>query len=304
MKVLLFFIVLFFVSCNKKQKTIDDEVLKSIIYDAVFTDIMLSTHSRDVPRDSIQFFASILEKHNCTIEEFEYTIERMALRKSNILPMVITELSKEIEAMKDIYKYNAKSLNTWDRRADSIYSKELFIDSMDIKHIDSIKNAIFVYDIKNKGELEVKFSYMIDTLDKNRNYTLTATYKDTITNKTRKARSSWLSRYNKMEYKRDSIRIDIDDKYHQIIINFLDITPSGKNKIKKPYIYFDTMQVIFHYPKLESRVMLLDSIMYIDDFRNNLNKIKNVRDIKIPFLNTIVDIRKQESIDTMKIIAE
>lgn len=277
MKVILLFIALVLVSCSRSPKIIDEKNLKSIIYDVAFTDAMVAKLEQDkvFSRDSIRFFEPILKKYGYNIEDFEYTIEKMVLRKSNVLPLLITELSDELELRKVNYKFRAELLEKWDKRADSIYSKRLYLDSMKIKNLDSLKKATIKLNLDRSGELEIMAKYLIDTLDKNRVHILNITLKDTVSGRENKPRSVWLSKSTKMDSRKETVRVKYDAKqYNQAIVNFLEITKYGNNKKDertKPYVYFDSMMVVYHYPKIESREMLIDSMLYVDKFKRLIN---------------------------------
>ncbi len=67
------------------RKEIPTEDLKAIISDAYLTDSYLREFNGRYDRDTLTFFAPILERYGYTMEDMKYTLYRMVTRKTNVL---------------------------------------------------------------------------------------------------------------------------------------------------------------------------------------------------------------------------
>lgn len=260
-------------ACSSSPKYIDDDTLKSVFFDLAMHDAVMAELTKSVKRDTTCFFNQVLQKNGVTIEDFEYTLEKKMLRKSNVLPSLINELTQEVAKLKSKYNYNAQVLADWDKRADTTFARTLYLDSMYINDVDSIDNTIIKVNLDATGELKIRAVYTIDTLDKNRSHSMNVTLKDTISGKLQNGTTRWFSKYNKNKpVQNDNMILKYDaKKFNQAIVTFLNVKTSRKDKkLDTPYVRFDTLEIKYHYPKLVARQMLIDSVLNINSFKRKI----------------------------------
>ena len=77
------------------RKEIPAEDLKAIISDAYLTDSYLREFNGRYDRDTLTFFAPILERYGYTMEDMKYTLYRMVTRKTNVLEPIIEAASED-----------------------------------------------------------------------------------------------------------------------------------------------------------------------------------------------------------------
>ncbi|MFI3267791.1 MAG: hypothetical protein R3Y51_03640 [Rikenellaceae bacterium] len=270
MRIFFIFFTFLLTACGNSPKYIDDTTLKSVFFDLAMHDAVMVEVYNDIKRDTTYFFDLVLQKNGVTLEDFEYTIEKKILRKSNVLPELMTQLEKEIGGLKKQYNYKAKILDNWDNKADSIYSYNLYLDSLSLNHADSIENAVIKVNLNESGEIKVRSVYVIDTLDKNRSPSMNITLVDTISGKSQVAITKWLSKYTVRKPTQIlEMSANYDAKvYNQAIITYYATRSSKMDKsFYTPYMKVDTMEINFHYTKLTARKMLLDSVLNITNYK-------------------------------------
>lgn len=267
---LIFGLALF--GCQKGPKMIKESDLKGIIYESVYADVLIENFYKLYSRDTIRFFEPILTKYGYNLDDFEYTIEKMVMRKSNVLPTLMTEISDEMKVVRAKYQYKKEVMDRWDERADSVTSKIILLDSAIVDSLSQIERLVYDFPIEQSGDFVVSMRYRIDSLDKNTSHIMLVqafNAEKGLDDPEKYNRSLWLSKSKTSESRVVRHRASVDGGYFDTLrVEFVNIARFNK-KPHTPYIKIDSMRVDFHYPKKVASAMLMDTI-----FGNNeKNKI-------------------------------
>lgn len=261
-----FMALLFCSSCGKRPKTIPVQEFKEIFIKASIADSYLNLNTGIYKRDTLRFFEPILNSYGYTIEDLEYTIQKHALRKSDVISVIMDMASQDISAMMDKYNEAAESNLNWMKLAkSSLRDTILIVDSVRIKTFKDIDSA--VYSLKNlvDGEYVIKYKYYIDSLDKNISHNMIITMLDTATNASMGTmkNSLWLNKYGDINKKREAkvTRIIKNNNYNRMDIKLINIG-SDKSKFKTPHVYIDSVLVIYEPPADYAKRKLLRNKLY------------------------------------------
>lgn len=253
-------ILLTLCGCSNKYRYIEEKEFKAILSETLLTDAYLSVMRNEYGRDSIRFFEPILSKYGYDLADFEYTITKMAHRKSNVFPTLVSEVLEGFEIEKQNYNYRSELMDMWAKRADSLTKETVFFrDSLKIRSKDSLGKMVYNFDVKRNGDYEIYLKYKIDSLDKNKNHIMFFTLTDTLNRNREISRSSWLNKGVKGGVARQTINADAW-RYNRLTVDIVNVSKYG-GIIEKPYIDIDSVRIVFHYPKSEAVKMFRDSIL-------------------------------------------
>lgn len=154
-------------SC-KGPKAIPDADLVNIFHDAFVINAYIEDSG--MQSDSTKVYEPILERYGYTVDDLHYTIKTFSERKSAMLSDIVTVVS---ERLNDEYKeqsYKVMILDTIDRVAQRAFTRVIAGDTLirANKLKDSSKLRVRINDLV-PGDYTVKFDYLIDSLDENRN---------------------------------------------------------------------------------------------------------------------------------------
>lgn len=200
-------------SCNR-PRTISDDELVEIFHDAYLANAYLGSLNPEV--DSVLIYEPIVERHGYTMGDLRHTIQTFSERKSAMLSDLVAKTYRRLDAESKEEARKIMILDTLDRVAQRAYTRTIYTDSLIVaKDIADTTKLRIIIDSLVPGEYNIAFSYLIDTLDENRNsrvevYVL-------CNDSTRVLRhTTMLSRYKESRYTR---KFTIDSIHRLIYIN-------------------------------------------------------------------------------------
>lgn len=209
----------FTLSCGNAPKEIPEQKLGEIIADIVLTDSYVSNVMKPSyrERDTIDYFNPILDKYGYTIEDFEYTIDKYARRKTDVIWNTLDKATERIDVIRSLYDNSNKMREKWnlfveERSADTIYYHK---DTLNIRSTTDLNRIVTKSPIHNRGKFTVSFDYNMNEGEKNDSQYLIYYLSDTINKSTKPYRNSfWIAptsgssdfRTTKRVIKTDNIR--------------------------------------------------------------------------------------------------
>lgn len=195
-------------------KVIPDNDLINIIHDAYIANAYMN--ECNIREDSLYVYEPIFQRYGYTMTDMQYTLRTFNERKSAMLSDIMSEVYRRLDAESDIEAAKMVVLDTIDNIAKRTYTRTIYADSLiRAKRMkDTTKLRITIEDLV-PGEYTVSFTYLIDTLDENRNSRVEAyaLRKDS----TQSLRHTlMLSRYREGKYSR---KFSIDTSHKELFIN-------------------------------------------------------------------------------------
>ena len=211
-------VILSCMACSHRPKVVPDDVLKDIFHDAYIANAYIDEANINV--DSTHVYEPIFERYGYTMEDFHYTIMTFTERKSAMLSNLMYEVNVRINEESKIEARKMIVLDTIDNIAKREYTRTVYSDSLiRVKRMrDTSKLRITISDLV-PAEYTISFTYLIDTLDENRNSRVEA-YLLTQDSSQLMRHTMMLSRYRESKYTRkfktDTIhkKLYIDMFYH------------------------------------------------------------------------------------------
>lgn len=142
-------------SCDR-PKNIPDETLKDIFKESMITSALLENRPHS-GHDTVDYYKKIAEKYGYTIQDVEYTVEQMSMRKSNPMNNILEAVVVDMEHIKAEAEARYRRLQRFDSAA-MVYSTDTlyFKDS-------TIRGSLSKYTIKvpelKRGLYLLKFDY-------------------------------------------------------------------------------------------------------------------------------------------------
>ena len=240
-------------------KQIPDGELKAIISESVFTDSYLGNVRENYMRDTVTYLEPILKKYGYTVEDMRYTIRKLSLRKSSVLPVIIQEIADEFESQRKIYQYKSDISKKWDDWALDFSKKILFLDSAEVTTLKELEKLRVTIPMNRSGDYDVYLKYKIDTLDKNRNHLLYYNIFDSVRPYNNFNGSIWLLKDSRIHTSKTKQTVDAW-KYNTLTVDFVYF---GRNQTKeKPYVTVDTMRIVYYPPIEEARRKFIEHWFY------------------------------------------
>lgn len=234
---------LFILSCGKTPKEIPEEKLGEIIADIVLTDSYVNNIMKPGyrERDTIDYFNPILDKYGYTIEDLEYTIDKYARRKTDVIWNTLDKATARVDVIRSIYDNNNKMREKWnlivsERSADTLYYHK---DTIYIKSASDLNKLILKQPIRNRGKFTVSYDYKMNAGENNESKYLIYYLSDTINKATKPYRNSfWIAPTTESDDKRTTKRVINAENIRRH--NFIKIIPfdysnytSGKPDYKR-----------------------------------------------------------------------
>ena len=275
--------LLLLAGCADKNMIPDDD-LKAIISDAYLTDSYLREFGSRYDRDTLTFFAPILERYGYTMEDMRHTLNVMANRKTNVLEPIIEAASEEYSRRLARYRRGYDISLRWDTMALRRATLEVMLDSLYARSIPDLKKASFELPLYNSGVYTIAMSYRIDSADLNKSYLIRYILSDTLGRSVQNSGSIWLGRVGRKTLSSTDVTVNAD-RYNHMSIDFLSVA-SGKS-VREPSIRVDTMTVTYR-PSIEiARKMNYDK--YFGIFNRDTSEFtfyENKKDssaLRVPF---------------------
>lgn len=195
-------------------KVIPDNDLINIIHDAYIANAYMN--ECNIREDSLYVYEPIFQRYGYTMTDMQYTLRTFNERKSAMLSDIMSEVYSRLDAESDIEAAKMVVLDTIDNIAKRTYTRTIYADSLiRAKRMkDTTKLRITIEDLV-PGEYTVSFTYLIDTLDENRNSRVEAyALRNDSTQSLR--HTLMLSRYREGKYSR---KFSIDTSHKELFIN-------------------------------------------------------------------------------------
>lgn len=195
-------------------KVIPDNDLINIIHDAYIANAYMN--ECNIREDSLYVYEPIFQRYGYTMTDMQYTLRTFNERKSAMLSDIMSEVYRRLDAESDIEAAKMVVLDTIDNIAKRTYTRTIYADSLiRAKRMkDTTKLRITIEDLV-PGEYTVSFTYLIDTLDENRNSRVEAyALRNDSTQSLR--HTLMLSRYREGKYSR---KFSIDTSHKELFIN-------------------------------------------------------------------------------------
>lgn len=217
-----------------REKIIPDGELARIFRDAYL--INAYTADQGIRTDSLEIYEPVFRRYGYTTEDVRNTIGNFSRRKSAKLSDVVEQSIALLEQENDYYKYEVGVLDTIDNIARRRYTRTLLSDSLIRVGTlrDTARLRLRMEDIR-PGEYVVSFSYLIDSLDDNRNVRA-AFWLEDAAGKHREEVSHLLRRRQRSEIKR-TLRADTSAR-----LLILELYRNGK-PLKRPDVTFHNLEI-------------------------------------------------------------
>ena len=242
-----------FVSCGDKRKLIPENELGDIIVKSVVAESFLKNTGRlnRGINDSLNFYLPILDDYNYSVEDVEYTIERMVQRKSNLFGSLMEKISKDISVLKDHYEAQSNMGRNWRKKVKNDIFDTLYFspDTIHIKKYKDLKNIDYRFPINGDGNLIVKYNYVISNADSNYSRYFTYTFSDSVSKKNYSHNNYWLNKAKTKATFEKEIPITNSNKNNYFTMRVLSYSSKDemphKNGVKNVDFYIDSVTVIF-----------------------------------------------------------
>ena len=159
-------------ACGDKPKQIPEHDLKNIIKESLIAEnyVFSVRLSGNVSiRDTFNYYLPVLEKYGYTMEDMEYTVQKYAQRKTDVLSKVINDISEEIEGVRERYADNNRKRLKGVRLVEESVQDTVFRMSDSIRIRDKKKLNLYEYYIplQHDGTYEVNLKYRVMPSDSN-----------------------------------------------------------------------------------------------------------------------------------------
>lgn len=234
--------ILIITSCDNSPEEIPEDKLRDMIADIVLVDSYVANIIKPTrrDRDTIDYFNPILDKYGYTIEDLEYTINKYARRKTDIIWNSLDKATARVEVIKNMYDNNKRlreklNIIISERSTDTLYYSN---DTINIRNAENLKKLIKKYPIKRRGEFTIKYDYKVGEGDKNESRYFVYFMKDTLDKSVEPYRNSfWIASTSSSDKKRSTNRVIKTMNIR--IYNSIEIIPfdytNQSNNSKKGY---------------------------------------------------------------------
>lgn len=163
-------------ACGPRE--IPDDKMEGIIHDIFLVNAYVKEYRGDakIDTDSTDIYTPVFKKYGYTADDFRYSMERMALKKSSRLGELIDNATSDIKIENAFYEGRARILERVDSIVATSYQDTVLFrpDSVWFKKI-KLKDSLKISLPATEGKYYITYDYMVDTTD-NAHF-LTARYK-------------------------------------------------------------------------------------------------------------------------------
>ncbi len=174
-------VILFLISSCDRPETIGRNELKRIFKEAFLVNAYYEENKADViSRDSLDVYRPILARHGYDVEDMEYTVSNYARKKSSSLSRIVDQAVAELKSESAYYNGMLAERDSLYAKAARILRREvLWRDSIVVRRVaDTAKLRVRIP--AEEGAYEISYSYLVDTLDKNRILRMTFGFVDSM----------------------------------------------------------------------------------------------------------------------------
>jgi len=239
-------IVLSFVSC-RKNKAIPEDKLAVLIKEIIMANAYSSIHIEKMNADSFDIYSTIFRKYGYDTDDFKYTLNKIASRKSSRLSEILDDATQELRDLDNYFKYRTKTKEYIDSLIISEFKDTVYVQDapFTVTEKNLKEKNRFALDVIS-GTYYVDFKYMLDSADANGYMTLRYGLVDTM-GKTAKTATARI--INKGKWQNVNFSLDTDDGTDSLFINFFD----NLQRLKDPKLTVDSILVTWHEPIAELR---------------------------------------------------
>lgn len=179
---LLLLAALLLVTGCHRRRNIPESTLREILREAFISEA-IARHTKDPdlqPSDSLDIHGPILEKYGYSLDDFRYTIDQMASRKSNPMGRILASVATDIEASSKQAEQRYKIVQRIDSAAFAVATDTVLrIDTVLRGKLDGYE---FLYSRVFKGDSTVspgtyKLQFLYSTGSHARSYTKSVRYR-------------------------------------------------------------------------------------------------------------------------------
>ena len=271
--------IMMFWGCVNSPRMIPAETFKQIFVEAVVADSYLDSENAKYDRDTLRYFEPILSAHGYTMADLDYTLEKLALRKSNVLAILMRDATLEIERLLSRYKYLNKIYIKWNVEAQNmVRDTVLFVDSIRFNSLSDLSRANLYVDSLLSGNYTISFYVTVDSTDRNNDhyyysylYDTLAPYKPGLLRRN----SFWISRSSRNRRIREERRVESGD-LNRLRLELLHL--GTKRAPQQPSVRIDSLMVVYDPPLDYARRRLLQRYLYGDSERNLMIKYLKINE--------------------------
>lgn len=152
----------------KGPKEIPDDDLVNIFHDCFLANAYINEEAYDI--DSVNIYEPIFERYGYTTSDMRHTMKTFSKRKSAMLSDLVSAASERLEEEYRAIQYQIMILDTIDQVAQRALTRTIYSDTLiRVNQLrDTSKLRINIDDII-PGDYTIRFEYLIDSLDENRN---------------------------------------------------------------------------------------------------------------------------------------
>lgn len=226
------------VGCGGPQ-IIPDAELAKIFSEAYIQNAYLAAFARGY--DTLDIYTPIWERYGYTEEDVRFSIGNFSKRKSAKLSDVVDQAIRIIEKEKALANYKLAVRDTLREIGRRRFVRTVHYDSLiRVRRIADTAGLIVRIPIREKGDFEVTYSYVVDSADKNHNmrtrhYVLNGYDRKVSENVHRMRRNEQRGRYN------GNFKVTAADQY--LVLN---LNPYTAKDITKPSMRIDSLEVRFY----------------------------------------------------------
>lgn len=264
--------VTLFASCSTRPKLIEETELKDIISEMMRTDAIIQTKNESSKYDSLDTYATILQRHGYTRADLSYTIGEMAGRKSNPLNNIFEQIKAELTGEASATDDRFSKLRGYDSLARAISSDTIYRSEQSLKPPFG-RHKITLDTVLAGGEYTLFFDYKTHaSYDLSvRTVTITALNSDS----TKRVRSATMmnrtSTFTPLKY---TIQVPEADGFKGLVITFNDPKPEKSFKGMDTTVV-KNICIVYEPPLARAREMLFQKVSGVDIQSYILEKTKN-----------------------------
>lgn len=164
--------VLLLAACgSKKEKMIPDQDMRVIMREALISQAVAQYNNDPSlrPVDSLDMHTTILEKYGYTLQDFQYTVREMSMRKSNPLGAILQQVTDDMRVESELAKTRFRTKQRIDsiavaRTADTVYRNDtVFRGKLDGARFVYSASDVFHDSIVQAGTYWIRFDYSTGT---------------------------------------------------------------------------------------------------------------------------------------------
>lgn len=210
--------VLALASCAEKPKEIPPLVLEDMLADIVLTDSYVSSVVKPTRRakDTIDYFTPIFKKYGYTIEDLDYTIDKMSRRKTDAVWSTLDNTVGKISSIQQKYERNNNQRLEWkkfveEQNLDTLY---YYPDTIFVRKKADLEQLIHSFPVTQKGTFTFTFDYISGKDDENNARYIILFQKDTIDKSDNAIRQAyWISKTRENEQRLTKRTLNIRNLY-------------------------------------------------------------------------------------------